>query len=168
MILFSKCSLQIWMNQIVKKINELNPDIIFIGGDLFDAIADNYNLIWDTPNGVSPWLLDAEIIEKMKNAGFTLIFKDTTNDRYGQIKGNCDADLVLQAARDVFEKEYGNAIIVSSDGDFSGLVRFLQEKGKMGVVLSPSNRCSIFLLRTGAPLTYLDQVKEKIMLSNVN
>jgi uncharacterized LabA/DUF88 family protein len=106
----------------------------------------------------------ASLYEKMKNAGFTLIFKDVTNNRYGQIKGNCDADLVLQAARDVFEKEYGNAIIVSSDGDFSGLVRFLQEKGKMESVLSPSNRCSIFLLRTGAPLTYLDQVKEKIML----
>ena len=106
----------------------------------------------------------ASLYEKMKNAGFTLIFKDTTNDRYGQIKGNCDADLVLQATRDVFEKEYGNTIIVSSDGDFSGLVRFLQEKGKMEAVLSPSNRCSIFLLRTGASLTYLDQVREKIML----
>ena len=109
----------------------------------------------------------ASLYKKMKNAGFTLIFKDTTNDRYGQIKGNCDADLVLHATRDVFEKEYGNAIIVSSDGDFSGLVRFLQEKGKMEAVLSPSNRCSIFLLRTGAPLTYLDQVREKIMLGNV-
>lgn len=38
-------------------------------GDLFDAMAARYNLAWDTPNGVSPWLLDAEIVAKMKKAG---------------------------------------------------------------------------------------------------
>lgn len=37
-------------------------------GDLFDAMA-KYKLDWDTPNGVSPWLLDEEIVGKMKNAG---------------------------------------------------------------------------------------------------
>lgn len=37
-------------------------------GDLFDALA-KYKLAWDTPNGVSPWLLDEEIVAKMKNAG---------------------------------------------------------------------------------------------------
>lgn len=37
-------------------------------GDLFDAIA-RYNLWWDTPNGVSPWLLDDEILGKMQRAG---------------------------------------------------------------------------------------------------
>jgi magnesium-protoporphyrin IX monomethyl ester (oxidative) cyclase len=38
-------------------------------GDLFDAMAAKYKLVWDTPNGVSPWLLDDEIIGKMKAAG---------------------------------------------------------------------------------------------------
>lgn len=38
-------------------------------GDLFDAMASRYRLVWDTPNGVSPWLLDAEIVAKMKAAG---------------------------------------------------------------------------------------------------
>lgn len=38
-------------------------------GDLFDAMAEKYKLAWDTPNGVSPWLLDAEIVGKMKKAG---------------------------------------------------------------------------------------------------
>jgi len=37
-------------------------------GDLFDAIA-KYNLYWDTPNGVSPWLLNDEILGKMKASG---------------------------------------------------------------------------------------------------
>ncbi|MBI3550105.1 MAG: B12-binding domain-containing radical SAM protein [Elusimicrobia bacterium] len=37
-------------------------------GDLFDAIA-KFGLQWDTPNGVSPWLLTDDIIAKMKNSG---------------------------------------------------------------------------------------------------
>ena len=38
-------------------------------GDLFDAIADRFDLHWDTPNGVSPWLLNDEILGKMKASG---------------------------------------------------------------------------------------------------
>lgn len=37
--------------------------------DLFDAIAARYKLFWDTPNGVSPWLLNDEILGKMKASG---------------------------------------------------------------------------------------------------
>lgn len=37
-------------------------------GDLFDAIA-RFKLHWDTPNGVSPWLLTDEIIGKMAASG---------------------------------------------------------------------------------------------------
>jgi len=38
-------------------------------GELFDAIRDNFNLKWDTPNGVSAWLLKDEILEKMQASG---------------------------------------------------------------------------------------------------
>ena len=37
--------------------------------DLFGAIAARHKLYWDTPNGVSPWLLTDEILGKMKAAG---------------------------------------------------------------------------------------------------
>tara|TARA_Y100000310_G_scaffold275823_1_gene292558 strand:+ start:494 stop:2038 length:1545 start_codon:yes stop_codon:yes gene_type:complete len=38
-------------------------------GELFDALKDNFNLKWDTPNGVSAWLLNDKILEKMKDSG---------------------------------------------------------------------------------------------------
>jgi len=38
-------------------------------GELFDALKDNFNISWDTPNGVSSWLLNDEILEKMKDSG---------------------------------------------------------------------------------------------------
>ncbi len=37
--------------------------------ELFEALRDNFNLAWDTPNGVSAWLLNDEILEKMKDSG---------------------------------------------------------------------------------------------------
>ncbi|MDP1629043.1 MAG: hypothetical protein Q8L57_00325 [bacterium] len=54
------------------------------------------------------------------------------------------------------------------DGDYAGLVKFLQEKNKLKIILSPGiqKRCSILLKRTNAPITYLNDVKNKISLNN--
>lgn len=98
----------------------------------------------------------------LQEVGFTLVFKETTYGGNGKIKGNCDAELVLQVVRDTYENNFDKTIIVSSDGDYASLIKFLQEKNKLLAVLSPSNRCSILLKRTNARITYLDRVKSKI------
>lgn len=114
--------------------------------------------------GVEQAYLFLGLIPKYKNLytrlqeqGFTLIFKEVTYDGNGKVKGNCDADIVVRAMRDTYENNFGRAVLVSSDGDFAGLVSFLLEKGKLGVVLSPalSKNCSILLKRTGARISYL-------------
>jgi uncharacterized LabA/DUF88 family protein len=104
----------------------------------------------------------------LQERGFTLIFKEVVYSSDGKPKGNCDADLVLQVARDTYENKFDKAIIVSSDGDYACLIKFLQEKNKLKIILSPNNqeRCSIFLKRINAPITYLNDVKNKISLSN--
>jgi len=98
----------------------------------------------------------------LQEVGFTLVFKETTYGGNGEVKGNCDADLVLQVARDTYENKFEKAVIVSSDGDYASLIKFLQEKGKLLTILSPSNHCSILLKRTNARITYLDRVRSKI------
>ena len=97
----------------------------------------------------------------LQKCGFTLIFKEVIYDGDGKAKGNCDADLVLQAVCDAYENNFNSAIIVSSDGDYAGLVKFLQGRKKLRVVLSPhtKDKCSILLKRTGAPITYLHDVR---------
>ena len=95
----------------------------------------------------------------LQEAGFTLVFKETTYDGAGNVKGNCDADLVLWTARDAYENSFEQAVLVSSDGDYASLVKFLQEKNKLRVILSPNNRCSILLMRTSAPIVYLERQK---------
>lgn len=94
----------------------------------------------------------------LQEAGFTLVFKEVVYDGDGKPKGNCDADLVLQAARDTYENKFDTAVIVSSDGDYASLVKFLVEHGKLRTILSPHTKdlCSILLKRTNAPIAYLN------------
>lgn len=54
----------------------------------------------------------------------------------GTTKGNCDAELVLQAMIEF--DNYDKAVIVSGDGDFQCLVKYLYEQEKLGVVLIPN------------------------------
>lgn len=108
------------------------------------------------------------LYNKMRTAGFILVFKDTSNIGYGQVKGNCDADLILHVARDIYETSIDQAVIVSSDGDFSCLIKFIQEKKKGVMILSPSRKCSIFLMRTGSVITYLNDVKNFIILNQTH
>jgi uncharacterized LabA/DUF88 family protein len=102
-----------------------------------------------------------KIYTELQEAGYTLIFKEVVYDGEGRAKGNCDADLVLKVARDVYESDFAKAIIVSSDGDYASLVSFLMEKNKLRAVLSPAvtKRCSILLKRTNAPIAYINNQK---------
>ena len=97
----------------------------------------------------------------LQKSGFTLIFKEVVYDSNGKAKGNCDADLVLQATRDVYENQSDQAIIVTSDGDYASLIKFLLEKDSLKIILSPSleKKCSILLKRTNTSITYLDTQK---------
>lgn len=56
------------------------------------------------------------------------------------IKGNIDADLVLFAMKEL--PHYGQAIIVSGDGDFYTLVEYLEQQGKLKHILTPNQHYS--------------------------
>lgn len=100
-----------------------------------------------------------DLYTSLQESGFTLVFKETVTNQDGFVKGNCDADLVLWSVRGVYEELYNKAVIVSSDGDYASLVKFLQEKERLLTVISPSSKCSILLRKSGAPLSYLRDVR---------
>jgi hypothetical protein len=64
---------------------------------------------------------------------------------------------VLKATHDAYEGAMERGILVSSDGDYAGLVRFLMERNQFEAILSPAveKKCSILLKRTGAPIAYV-------------
>ncbi len=51
-------------------------------------------------------------------------------------KGNIDADLVLWAVKEM--PYYSQAVLVSGDGDFYGLVEYLIEQNKFSKLLAPN------------------------------
>lgn len=108
-----------------------------------------------------------DLYKHLQESGFTLVFKEVVYDGDGNPKGNCDADLVLQAAKDTYENKFDKALLVSSDGDYSCLVSFLQEKQRFYTILSPhpKNKCSILLKRTNAKIVYINDKKEQLKQS---
>jgi uncharacterized LabA/DUF88 family protein len=102
-----------------------------------------------------------DMYTSLQEAGFTLAFKEVVYDENGKPKGNCDADLVVKVMQETFDKVFDKAIIVSSDGDYASLIKFLISKQKLEVILSPAKakKCSILLKRTGARIAYIDDQK---------
>lgn len=90
---------------------------------------------------------NTNLYRDLQNWGYVVIFKPTISDGDGEIKGNCDAELVLQAVSDMYEKLYDNAIIVSGDGDFACLINFLKQKGGFKTILSPNHKKASVLIR---------------------
>ncbi len=107
-----------------------------------------------------------DLYKYLQESGFTLIFKEVVYDGEGKAKGNCDADLVLQVACDAYENKFNKAILVSSDGDYASLIKFLKERDELKIILSPhtKNYCSILLKRTDAPIAYLNDQKNILQL----
>ncbi|MDQ3050821.1 MAG: NYN domain-containing protein [Bacteroidota bacterium] len=98
----------------------------------------------------------------LQKAGFILIFKPVIFDNQGKAKGNCDADLVLHT---IVEKDrYDKAIIVTSDGDFYSLIRYLYNNQKLEMVLSPYVKTCSKLLKKEAKekINYMQNLKQKV------
>ncbi len=77
-----------------------------------------------------------DLYKSLQDSGFICIFKPTLKYKDGTTKGNCDAELVLQAM--IEYKNYNKAIIVTGDGDFYCLAKYLIEQKKMKAILIPN------------------------------
>jgi uncharacterized LabA/DUF88 family protein len=107
-----------------------------------------------------------DVYAALREAGFALVFKETIKDRSGKVKGNCDAELILAAVVDYFEQRYAKAVLISSDGDYSCLVRFWKGRNTIVSVISPRNKCSKLLTRTDMPIVYLDTQRGLLELNS--
>src|SRR6185312_8386406 len=79
---------------------------------------------------------NSQLYAALQEAGFICIFKPTLKYKDGTTKGNCDAELVLQAMIEF--DDYEKAIIVTGDGDFYCLVKYLSEKDKLAALMIPN------------------------------
>src|SRR3989344_4233429 len=103
-----------------------------------------------------------DLYSSLQKAGYVLIFKPVLPDQDGNIKGNVDADLVLQAMIDY--SNYNKAIIVTSDGDFYSLAKYLYEHDKLLCVMSPYVKTCSALLKKSAKekIVFMDNLRRKL------
>lgn len=76
-------------------------------------------------------------------------------------KGNVDAELVLHSM--IESKNYEKAIIVSGDGDFHCLIKYLEEKNKLFRILAPNEFSYSSLLRKfNRKIAFISRLKSKL------
>lgn len=103
-----------------------------------------------------------KLYSNLRKYGFDLVFKPPIKDKHGSYKANVDAELVLQAMIDL--NNYNGAVIVTSDGDFSCLVTYLEKAGKLERLLAASKGgCSKYLrIAAGSKVDYMNNLKSKL------
>jgi uncharacterized LabA/DUF88 family protein len=103
-----------------------------------------------------------DLYSSLQKDGYILIFKPVLFNGERQPKGNVDADLVLQTMIEL--NNFDQAVIVSSDGDFYCLVKYLYEKGKLSRVISPDvKNCSKLLKKTAKEkIVFMDNLRNKL------
>lgn len=108
-----------------------------------------------------------ELYKQMHETGYHVILKptldmfDDAKDKEDKdIKGNCDADLVLEAMKQW--PNYDQAIIISGDGDFYGLVEHLSTQGKLKHIMTPNWQYSSLLKEFESYIVRIDKLKGRL------
>jgi uncharacterized LabA/DUF88 family protein len=98
----------------------------------------------------------------LQKSGFVVVFKEILTTESGEVKGNIDAEMILQAMIDY--DRYNQALIVSGDGDFTCLLRYLEQNNKLLWILAPYEKWLSSLIQKFAwnKVEYLRALRKKI------
>jgi uncharacterized LabA/DUF88 family protein len=107
---------------------------------------------------------NSELYKFLQEAGYIIIFKPTLKNKDGEIKGNCDSELVLHSVSGAYENLYDKAVIVSGEGDFYCLAEFLIKKNKLEKLLVPNRNgySALFRKISVRYLAFISDLKEKL------
>ena len=99
--------------------------------------------------------------EKLRNIGYTVIFKKVLILPNWETKWNVDIDIAIHAILDIFENNLWAWFLVTWDWDYNTLVDTLKQKQLLGKVIIPNKEKSSKLLRrsAGAHILTLEQIK---------
>ena len=101
-----------------------------------------------------------KLYDHLTKSGYELIFKPTIEEK-GKTKGNCDAKLVLQAM--IEYENYSKALIISGDGDFYCLIKYLKSQNKLLKLGVPNRKRYSSLLRKFAEdFCWIGDLRKKI------
>lgn len=111
-----------------------------------------------------------DLYNALQEAGFILYFKPLIRHEDSTIKGNIDADMVLQVMVDL--ARYDKAVIITGDGDFAGLIRHLASENKLKQVVIPNREKYSSLFKRveeyNRYFTYIDNLKSQLSYGRIN
>ena len=105
---------------------------------------------------------NAKLYNFLAISGYQIVFKPVLYvDNSSHVKGNVDAELVLQAM--IEYKRYDKAIIVSGDGDFYCLIKYLKTHNKLGRLIIPNrSKYSQLLQEFIKDIDFASNLKNKV------
>lgn len=103
----------------------------------------------------------------LQDAGYTLVFRKHRREVASHKKGNVDTDIVYYIMFKLYRREnIDKIILVSGDGDYYRMVKFLRDEGKLGRILFPArkNASGLYQLIEQRYRIYLDDkdIRKKI------
>lgn len=102
-----------------------------------------------------------DLYNSLKGQGYNLVYKPTLPGLEAKIKGNVDAELVLHAMKEF--NNYDKAIIVTGDGDFYCLVKYLIEQDKLLKLLIPDrNAFSSLFRKMMTYIEFMNKLRDKL------
>jgi uncharacterized LabA/DUF88 family protein len=92
------------------------------------------------------------LYENIQKAGFILTFREHSQSMIGKKKGNVDTDIVFNIMEKIAEKEkFEKVLLVSGDGDYYKMVRYLIRKNRFKKLLAPNKKSMSSLYRSITP-----------------
>ena len=88
---------------------------------------------------------NVDLYTHLQDAGYICIFKPTLVYKDGTTKDSCDAELVLHTM--IQFDNFDGAMIISGDGDFQCLAKYLYEQGKLSKIVVPNQKKYSALLK---------------------
>ena len=97
-----------------------------------------------------------DLYEAIQEAGYILIFREHSQSMIGKKKGNVDTDIVFTVMAKIADREdFGQVVLVSGDGDYFKMVRYLINNNRFRKLLSPNRHSTSSLYRVYTP-KYVD------------
>jgi uncharacterized LabA/DUF88 family protein len=102
-----------------------------------------------------------DLYTSLQEFGYILVFKPTLRLPDGRVKGNVDAELVLHTMIEI--ENYDRALIVTGDGDFHCLVKYLIKKDKLLKLMIPNRyKYSSLFRKMMSHIVFMNNLKGKL------
>jgi len=100
-------------------------------------VQEAYYFLWCISEG------EQGLYDSLQNAWFIVSFREHSSNLKGKKKWNVDVDIVFESMKKIIEKErFDQMVLVSGDGDYIRLVKYLIKKGLLRKVIFPNKQYS--------------------------